>query len=289
MNYTQTKTDILNLFDKSTQTDLDEIRASKASHQAKAKAVNSVVNSTYSGLYSRYHKIVEPQNRQDSLIILNYCYAVKALDYRNSVWPYEYMALSRRVGELWERFCKAAWDCPTRDNVERIDPPEFNDVIQKIHDEMISYAKPEEKENVETTMLYIRDLIGVINMSEDEMFNLDQTPHIIDFKSGFGSNEKGNMLRLRAVGKAYQLWNGGTKLLFLVRQTQNNNYLEVIRKEGLWDVRCGDDAYDTIDELTGSKFAAIRGECVDFDNDLSDVFLEELDGQLSNLKNYFIW
>ena len=33
------------------------------------------------------------------------CYVVM-LESRNEVWPYDYMAFSRRVGELWEPFCK---------------------------------------------------------------------------------------------------------------------------------------------------------------------------------------
>lgn len=289
MDYSQTKAEILAAFDDRSTAELNSIRASAGTHQAKARAVNAVVNKIYSDLYQRYE--VEPvaQDRQDSLIILNYCYAVKALDYRNSVWQYEYMALSRRVGELWERFCKAAWDSPTRPTVERIGAPEFSDVLQAIHDRMLANARPDAQDSVESDMGEIRDLIGTINMAEDEMFSLDAVPHIIDFKSGFGSNEKGNMLRLRAVGKAYRLWNPETKLLFLVRQTENNNYLEVIRKEALWDVRCGNEAYDTIDELTGARFSQIRQDCVDFDTDLSDEFLDSLDSQLSNLKNYFVW
>jgi hypothetical protein len=289
MDYSQAKAEILAAFDDRSNAELRSIRASAGTHQAKAKAVNAVVNQIYSDLYQQFEGEPVAQDRQDSLIILNYCYAVKALDYRNSVWQYEYMALSRRVGELWERFCKAAWDSPTRENVARIDAPEFSDVIQAIHDRMLSNTKHEARQTVEADMGAIRDLIGTINMAEDEMFSVNDVPHIIDFKSGFGSNEKGNMLRLRAVGKAYKLWNPETKLLFLVRQTQNNNYLEVIRKEALWDVRCGIEAYNTIDELTGARFSTIRQDCVDFDADLSDAFLEGLDGQLSNLKNYFVW
>ncbi|WP_214658000.1 hypothetical protein, partial [Vibrio anguillarum] len=72
--------------------------------------------------------------------------------------------------------------------------------------------------------------------------------HIIDFKSGFGSNEKGNTLRLIAVGRAYKHWDSNTNLLFLVRQNENNNYLETIRRSNLWDVYCGDAAYRKIDE-----------------------------------------
>ena len=121
------------------------------------------------------------------------------------------------------------------------------------------------------------------------MFTLDGTPHIIDFKSGFGSNEKGNTLRLQTVGHAYKLWNPDTKLLLLVRQEQNNNYLNVIKRSGLWDVRCGDEAYAAIDELTSSNVQALRSQVIDFQSDLSDEFWNDLSSHLSDMASYLQW
>ena len=95
-------------------------------------------------------------------------------------------------------------------------------------------------------------------MVEDEMFSLNGRNHIIDFKSGFGSNEKGNTLRLIAVGRAYKHWDKNVNLLFLVRQNENNNYLETIRSSNLWNVYCGDGAYQKIDELTNAGICEIR-------------------------------
>jgi hypothetical protein len=38
------------------------------------------------------------------MIILEYCTTVANLEFRNRAWQYEYIALSRRMGELWEQF-----------------------------------------------------------------------------------------------------------------------------------------------------------------------------------------
>lgn len=114
-------------------------------------------------------------------------------------------------------------------------------------------------------------------------------PHVIDFKSGFGSNEKGNMLRLQSVGRAYRIWNHETRLILLVRQDQNNNYLRVLRRAGLWEVHTGDKAYDQISELTGANMQAIRREVINWEADLSDQLYKFLKNQPSDLTSYLIW
>lgn len=87
------------------------------------------------------------------------------------------------------------------------------------------------------------EIVGEINMKEDEVFRKADIPYVIDFKSGFGSNEKGNMLRLLTVGRAYHIWDHRTKLMLLVRQDENNNYLKVLRRSNLWEVYTGADTY----------------------------------------------
>ena len=229
------------------------------------------------------------KKRQQRLIVLQYCISVASLEYRHAVWPYEYMALSRRVGELWERFCRSAWDIPSKPNIQRIEPPEFEIVLDTIKKNLLEAARDNKKDTVLSIFGDLRDIIGEINMNEDEVFTVGDMPYVIDFKSGFGSNEKGNMLRLRTVGKAYRLWNYETCLLLLVRQEQNNNYLEVIRREGLWDVHCGPDAYAKVDEITGSNMSYIREQIVNFEADLSEFFWRDLSTHLSDLSGYLRW
>jgi len=173
--------------------------------------------------------------------------------------------------------------------VERIKSPKFVDVIKEIEKTLIGYVSSEYFDKAQKIIDDMGDLIGEINMVEDEMFKVGDIPHIIDFKSGFGSNEKGNMLRLRTVGKAYRLWNPQTVLLFLVRQDQNNNYLEVIKRDNMWEVHCGGNAYKKIEDITGAPMNDIRENVIDFENDLSKKFWTDLSGNLSDLSGYLKW
>jgi hypothetical protein len=211
-----------------------------------------------------------------------------SFEYRNTVWPYEYMAFSRRNGELWERFCKAAWDHSELPSLYRIDPPLFSDVRDNFKTRIMNYTNGLVTQNdISNEINSIFDLVGEINMVEDEMFNLNNRNHIIDFKSGFGSNEKGNTLRLIAVGRAYRHWDQNVNLLFLVRQNENNNYLETIRRSNLWAVHCGDDAYRKVDELTDAGICEVRREAIDFRSDLSESFWSYL--VQNDIAHYLDW
>jgi len=126
-------------------------------------------------------------------------------------------------------------------------------------------------------------------MVEDRTFTVDKIPHVVDFKSGFGSNEKGNMLRLIAVGRAYRLWNPSTRLLLLVRQPINNNYLRVIERANLWEVFCGEAAYHEIDRLTGANTIELRRDIIDFEKDLNQSFWNYLKQQPTDLTSYLSW
>ena len=258
-------------------------------HQNKAKQVNKMIAEMQGVLAEQMTFVGSDHEKQQSLLVIQYCTSVVSLEYRHMVWPYEYMALSRRVGELWERFCRAAWDHPSRANVSRMDAPKFSDVSHSLRGRLQASISEDYRMSAFSDIDALLDLVGEINMKEDEMFLLDGTPHIIDFKSGFGSNEKGNTLRLQTVGRAYKIWNPNTKLFLLVRQEQNNNYLNVIKRSGLWDVLCGDAAYSVIDELSGSNTLALRREIIDFQADLSDVFWSDLSSHLSDLTAYLKW
>jgi hypothetical protein len=60
------------------------------------------------------------------------------LETRNDVWNYEYMTFSRRIGELWEPFCKLCFSYPIN-NVALFIPPLFSDVKRKLSDEIEVY------------------------------------------------------------------------------------------------------------------------------------------------------
>lgn len=290
MDYRNIKKEIFDFFNERLQQPTQEISKTKLAREAKAKKINKVVETVRDAARTHFfHKYNElPKSKLHMTI--QYCYTVMSFEYRNIVWPYEYMAFSRRNGELWERFCKAAWDYSDKDDLHRIDAPKFEEVRSNFLTKINSYVEDLQESDKQALFKDVSDifeLVGDINMKEDEMFSLSGINHIIDFKSGFGSNEKGNTLRLLAVGKAYKHWDSDINLLFLVRQNENNNYLEIIRKSNLWEVHCGDDSYAKIDELTNAGIQEVRDQVFDFKADLSVEFWNYLEGQ--GIQGYLDW
>lgn len=283
------KTAYLDYYHTALKRPVETISASKNTHQNKAKLINKLITKAKDELIKTTRFSADKHKKQQSLLVLQYCTSVISLEYRHSVWPYEYMAFSRRVGELWERFCRAAWDYPSIPDVKRMDAPKFVDVGKVIRARIDSYIKDDAQNSAAPDIETLFKLIGEINMVEDEMFLSKNIPHIIDFKSGFGSNEKGNTLRLLTVGRAYKLWNPDTRLLLLVRQDTNNNYLDVIKRADLWEVHCGSLAYDAIDEFTGSDMQEIRTNIIDFEKDLSSQFWTYLSSNTPDLTAYLKW
>lgn len=78
------------------------------------------------------------QETLESVLMVTYCNYVVMLEIRHSVWTYEYMAFSRRIGELWEPFCKLAFEYPIND-LELFVPPLFSDVKKQLADEIEAY------------------------------------------------------------------------------------------------------------------------------------------------------
>lgn len=63
----------------------------------------------------------------NEILMATYASYIVMLEYRNKVWPYEYMAFARRIGELWEPFCKIPFEYPVKP-LKLIDAPDFNKV-----------------------------------------------------------------------------------------------------------------------------------------------------------------
>ena len=74
----------------------------------------------------------------EEILIITYASYIVMLDFRNSVWPYEYMAFARRIGELWEPFCKLPFEYPIK-KLTIIDPPNFKVVQNAIEKDAIDY------------------------------------------------------------------------------------------------------------------------------------------------------
>lgn len=72
-----------------------------------------------------------PKEKLSSVLAANYASYVAMLELRNEVWPYEYMAFSRRIGELWEDFVSAVFDhAPS--GLKYFVPPLFTDVSKDL-------------------------------------------------------------------------------------------------------------------------------------------------------------
>lgn len=82
-------------------------------YKKKAKSLNTLLVQAKVTLI----EIIEQKSKKENwsnqetlecILMVTYCNYVVMLEVRHSVWPYEYMAFSRRIGELWEPFCKLA-------------------------------------------------------------------------------------------------------------------------------------------------------------------------------------
>ncbi|WP_152903337.1 hypothetical protein, partial [Serratia marcescens] len=128
MNYTQLKQDIFSYFHSNLTVIARNIQAKNIPHGGKSTLINQAVESVKNDLECTLAIQHSHLDRSKLCMLLQYCYSVMSFEYRNAVWPYEYMAFSRRNGELWERFCKAAWDHSSLPNLYRIAAPSFHEV-----------------------------------------------------------------------------------------------------------------------------------------------------------------
>ncbi|AHE65144.1 hypothetical protein C2802_11145 [Pasteurella multocida] len=217
------------------------------------------------------------------------------LEYRNKVWAYEYMTFSRRIGELWEPFCKLAFKYSTKDLL-LVEPLDFNQIKEDIKGNAINfiYKLPISFEDKnELIRLYETpwNLMGSggIKLDLDLHFSQGNCYHNCDFKSGFSSNEKGNTNRLLLVGSIYNSLNQYMRNIIFVRQPedQNNHYLQKLKHSGYWEVYCADDAYSVMAEFTGFNLKSWLENNADWANDMEQDFRRHL--ERNNLISYLTW
>ena len=82
-------------------------------------------------------------------------------------------------------------------------------------------------------------------------FIMDNQKFVVDFKSGFGSNEKGNTNRLLLVASIYNNLEENYRCLIFVRAESNNNYFQTLKNSGVWNAYSGSEAYDEMHKYTG--------------------------------------
>ena len=178
------------------------------------------------------------------------------IEARNEARPYNYMDFSRRIGEIWEPFCKKCFEYPVKD-LSLFVPPLFSDVQTELTREIIDYIESlnvtdEQKANLKKYYRKVWSLVnsGEIKLELDLHFEQSETKYVVDFKSGFGSNEKGNVNRLLLVATVYKNMEESFEPLLFVRaeEDSNNNYFQTLKNSGVWQAFCGAETYEKIKE-----------------------------------------
>lgn len=230
-------------------------------------------------------------------LMLMHCVNVTMLESRNEVWPYEYMAFSRRIGELWEPFITTCFDLPVSDDVTLFIPPLFDDIRARLTTEVREFiANLDLSAKDRTTLLEYYDQVwqlvtsGEIKIELDLHFLKNKLRHVVDCKSGFSSNEKGNTNRLLLVASIYKnIEPEDYRCMLFVRsaEDENNNYLQTLKNSGLWDVFCGDETYRKVQEFSGFDLGAWIVDNIDWKSDIDEGCYKYLTDQ--DLIKYLIW
>lgn len=296
------KTSLIQYFksrgDESLQEVTQEFAVSES--QARAASLNKAVTATRDTLISSIIQQAKKdkwptENLLRAILLTTYASYVSMIDLRNSVWEYEYMAFSRRIGELWEPFCKLCFEYPIKDLTLFV-PPLFSDVKQTMTKEIENYIDAlkitaEQKAELKRYYSKVWALVtsGEIKLELDLHFSVEKYRYNVDFKSGFSSNEKGNTNRLLLVATIYANLELNYKCLLLVRspEDQNNHYFQTLKNSGIWSAYCGDETYNQIRQFTGFDLKTWIAKNIDWKNDLSKPTLSHL--KKNDLLKYLIW
>ena len=218
------------------------VASKQADKKKAANVINNAIKQFCSYIIEKVKKTAQNQvwNNEallNEILLITYASYIVMLEYRNKVWPYEYMAFARRIGELWEPFCKLSFEYPVK-MLNLIEPPNFEEVQTGIKRTTLDYISSLNISNDDRRKLsYFYDIpwglveSGGTKLGLDLHFEQDGIHYNCDFKSGFSSNEKGNTNRLLLVGSIYQSLGQNEKTLLFVRQEeeQNNHYLQTVK------------------------------------------------------------
>lgn len=113
-----------------------DLLKSKLSLNSKASEMNKRIKSFKEIQFSKILQVSKSENWSteallNELLLLTYSSYIVMLEFRNDIWLYEYMSFARRIGELWEPFCKLPFYYPIK-KLNLIEPPEFFTIQQKI-------------------------------------------------------------------------------------------------------------------------------------------------------------
>lgn len=264
----------------------------------RARAINDSLNQTKSALITTILQQAEKEKwtnkeKLECILMVTYCNIVVMIESRNAVRPYEYMDFSRRVGELWDPFCKLCFYYPIND-ISLFIPPLFSEVKKKMTDEIAEYIDNltitvEEKQELKKYYDKVWSLVssGEIQLELDLHFLHNDQKYVVDFKSGFGSNEKGNTNRLLLVATIYQNLDENYKCLLFVRAEENNSYYNTLKNSGIWEAYCGNEAYEKIKTHSGYDLKLWTDTNIDWANDFNNETITHFTD--NNLLQYLLW
>ncbi len=269
----------------------DEKRASKVINNY----LNKMKKEAIKNVEQEYKGIKGNEDLLNEILLITYASNIVMLECRNKVWKYDYMTFSRRIGELWELFCKLTFEysikplkiikAPKYEDIKNYIKKSAHDFIDeldlniKLKNELIEYY------NVPWTFLDS----GGIKLSLDLHFTQDNVNYNCDFKSGFSSNEKGNTNRLLLVASIYSNIGDYEKTILFVRQEEeiNNHYLVTLKNSQKWDVYCAEDCYQTMKKFTDFDLREWLNINADWQNDIDDEFKNHLIE--NDLIKYLTW
>lgn len=262
----------------------------------KAKIINNKIQNLRNSCIVEITKNSSSCTEQlNDILLTTYLSYVIMLEFRNKVWEYEYMAFSRRIGEIWEPFCKLPFEFPVNE-LTLYEPPKFNFVQKTLEEKIHNYIDGLSINNpykLELLDYYqqVWNLVdsGSISLTLDLHFMQNDILYDVDYKSGFSSNEKGNTNRLLMVASIYKSLPEQHKNLMFVRQYEedNNHYLQTLKNSQLWDVYCADAAYEKIKEFSGFDLKAWMNLNMNWKEDISSEFRDFL--YKRNLLRYLTW
>lgn len=294
------KTDLLNYFRNRGEEFLSEIRLTYGNTQFRqqASAINKSLIETKNNLIAAVLQKADAEKwinkeKLECILMITYCNYIVTLEARNDVWQYEYMTFSRRIGELWEPFCKLCFSYPVN-NISLFIPPLFSEVKQKLTNEIETFIHKlkisgEEKEQLKKYYHKVWGLVtsGEIKLESDLHFICNNQNFVVDFKSGFGSNEKGNTNRLLLVASIYKNLEENYKCMIFVRADDNNHYFQTLKHSGIWDAYSGSEAYKKMKEYSGFDIKNWIEKNVNWKSDFKPEMMDFL--KQNKLEQYLIW
>ena len=113
------KITLINYFRSVAERELCSIVRSTHDYRKQASKINTVIKDQKDCtidemLQTARHSRWSNEYVLDCVLHITYASYVVMLEFRNKVWPYEYMAFARRIGELWEPFCKETFSYPVK-------------------------------------------------------------------------------------------------------------------------------------------------------------------------------